>query len=76
MAMKIGYKQLKVPIPIIRGLGPTLIPRPVKLRHRIAPPLTPPPFELRSFDQDVERFHRVVVDTMNRLMADTAASSR
>ena len=37
------YKRLHLPIPLIRGLGPTLLPRPIALTAYLAPVLVPPP---------------------------------
>jgi 1-acyl-sn-glycerol-3-phosphate acyltransferase len=65
---KIGYKQLKVPVPLFRGLGLSLIPKPVKLTHAISPALWPPAYDKDHFDEQVDEFHRTVVDTMTRLM--------
>ena len=71
---KLGYKSLKVPIPLIRGLGPTLLPRPVKLTHHIAPPLYPPPLDLKNFEQQVDEFHAEIIATMSRLMWQQASA--
>lgn len=77
---KIGYKLLKVPVPVIRGFGPTLLPRPVKLMHVVAPPLHPPKYDA-AVDDDatlarlVERFHAQVVTRMNTLMAEARVAT-
>ncbi|MCP4501789.1 MAG: acyltransferase family protein [Deltaproteobacteria bacterium] len=81
---RIGYKFFRVPIPIIRGFGPTILPRPVKLQHLIAAPLYPPLYVPRHkmdddtddleekrdahFEQLVDRFHAQVITRMNTLM--------
>lgn len=69
---KLAYKILKVPLPIIRGFGPTLLPRPAKLHHQIAAPLQPPFFQGDEDDeyleQLVDKFHAQVVTRMNTLM--------
>lgn len=36
------YEHLRIPLPIARGLGPTLLPRPEILTHYIGSPLLPP----------------------------------
>ena len=65
---KLAYKHLRVPIPFVRGFGPTWIPRPVKLVHHVAPPITPPPFDPERADEQVEALHAMVVGTMQALM--------
>ncbi len=58
-----SYRRFAWPLPIFRGLGPTLLPRPVKLTTYIAPPFSPPrpagpeptPGEVESFRAEVER---------------------
>lgn len=39
---RFAYEQFKVPVPVFRGLGPTLIPRPVRLWHVVGKPIYPP----------------------------------
>jgi len=63
------YKTFKVPLPLIRGLGPTLIPRPVKLTHKVADPIYPPPYDPAREEEQVDALHRQAVDTMNALLA-------
>lgn len=66
---KLSYKYLKVPVPVIRGWGPTLLPRPVSLVHHIAPVIQPPPLEADRFEEQVDELHAQVVKEMNRLMS-------
>lgn len=61
---KLAYKHLKVPIPFVRGLGPTWIPRPVKLVHYVAPPIVPPPLDPEHFDEQIDALHAEIVRTM------------
>jgi 1-acyl-sn-glycerol-3-phosphate acyltransferase len=72
---KVGYKQMKVPVPLFRGLGLSLIPRPVKLTHAISPPLHPPVYDESCFDEQVDEFHAQIVETMKMLMAEFAPDS-
>jgi len=65
---KLAYKHLRVPIPFVRGLGPTWIPRPVKLVHHIAPPIVPPPFDPVVADEQVDAMHAEIVRTMAALI--------
>lgn len=39
---KILYKEFKLPLPLARGLGYTVIPRPIRLTHHISKPIKPP----------------------------------
>lgn len=67
---KASYRYLKLPVPLIRGLGPTLIPRPIPLVHRIAPPLIPPPCDRARFDAQVDAFHAQAVEVMEGLLSE------
>jgi 1-acyl-sn-glycerol-3-phosphate acyltransferase len=62
------YAQLKAPLPLLRGLGPTLIPRPVQLTHTIAPPIQPPPYEPDREDEQVEALFAEAEGTMRALL--------
>lgn len=67
------YKKLKCPLPIARGLGLSLIPRPVKLTHLVSEPLQPPEFgpeNEEQFAELVDSFHAKVIRTMDQLMRD------
>ena len=67
---KLAYRYFKLPIPLIRGLGPTLLPRPVPLVHRIAPPLIPPPLDPARFEEQVGELHARAVTVMAGLLAE------
>ncbi len=69
---KLAYKHLKVPLPLVRGFGPTLLPRPVKLVHRVMPPILPPPVDEANFEAQVDALHAEVVRTMEALLATEA----
>ena len=62
------YAQLKAPLPLLRGLGPTLLPRPLQLTHYIAPPIIPPPFDPGRESQDIERLFMHAESTMQALL--------
>ena len=63
------YKHFKFPLPIFHGIGPTPIPRPVKLTHLVAPAIMPiTPNDLESEDDLVLRYHKYIVDKMEELM--------
>lgn len=36
------YQRLHIPVPLLRGLGPTPLPRPVPLTHYVGKPIVPP----------------------------------
>ncbi|MFK7930566.1 MAG: lysophospholipid acyltransferase family protein [Myxococcota bacterium] len=57
------YKRLKLPVPLARGLGPTLVPRPIALTHILRPPVAPP-----ADLADLHAFHRALVVEMHELM--------
>lgn len=48
------YERLHLPLPLLRGLGPTAIPRPVQLTHYLAPVITPPPHDPAHEEEQVE----------------------
>ena len=62
------YKRFKAPFPIARGRGPTLVPRPIKLTHHIAPPLFPPPHDPSTEREDVLALHREACRIMGELL--------
>ncbi len=68
-----AYRNWHVPLPLFRGLGPTLIPRPVKLAHHLAAPLIPPSQYLQVPQEEREKlllqFHREAVLGMRSLMS-------
>jgi hypothetical protein len=63
-----AYDRLKIPLPLFRGVGPTPLPRPVKLRHFIGEPIYPPVPPDQVDDRVVERHHQYVVGKMRELM--------
>ncbi len=67
---KVIYKTLKVPMPVVRGWGPTLLPRPVKLTHVLSEPLQPPELDEAHFDEQVDDWHAQVQARMAELMAE------
>jgi len=68
-----AYRRLKIPLVLFRGVGPTLVPRPVKLLHVLGEPIYPPVPPERVRDEDVERHHRYVVDRMTEHMSAAIA---
>lgn len=65
---KLAYRHLKVPIPLAFGRGGTLFPKKVTLTHYIHPLLYPPVIDESRFDEQVDEFHALVVQTMESLL--------
>ena len=57
------YRNFRLPMLIMRGLGPTLLPRPVKLKHFISSPIYPPakPTQAAAYEQLVAEFHQQII---------------
>jgi len=64
------YKQFRMPVPLIRGWGLSLIPRPVRLVHLISEPIEMDPLDEENFDEQVEDVHAQIVERMTELMAE------
>lgn len=62
------YQRFKAPLPIARGVGPTLIPRPARLTHFVAEPIVPPPYEPAREREQVEALHRTACRVMGELL--------
>ncbi len=67
---KVVYKQWRMPIPLIRGWGLSLIPRPVRLIHLISEPVELEPIDHDHFEEQVDETHHRVVTRMEDLMAE------
>ena len=65
----LAYKFFKFPLPIIKGIGNTILPRPVKLVHYIHAPIIPPFFEgVNPPEEMIDAFHQQVVSEMRDWM--------
>lgn len=66
------YKNFKVPVFLARGLGPTPLPRPVRLVHFVSEPVMPP--EVTGDDEADEaaakKMHAMLVQNMRALISD------
>ena len=69
------YETFKIPFFIARGLGPTIIPKPIKLTHVIGKPLQPPKLTGEEknmtkdeMDERLNSFHEKVISQMKKLM--------
>jgi 1-acyl-sn-glycerol-3-phosphate acyltransferase len=61
------YQRFHLPLALVRGVGPTLVPRPVRLTHHISEPIPPPPDDADD-PEAVDRFHAVLVARMRELL--------
>jgi hypothetical protein len=64
-----AYRRLKVPIPLFRGVGPTPIPRRIKLWHLLSEPIYPRVAPDQVDDRAVQAHHAMLVERMTALMA-------
>ena len=62
------YEQFHMPLPFVRGVGPSLWPRPVRLTHHVAPPIQPPAHDPDHEVEQVDELHARVLGTMQSLM--------
>ena len=67
------YRKFKVPLPVFKGLGPSYIPRPVKLIHHLSKPILPPKLNVNQNSEISEKvineFHSIIVSEMQKLMS-------
>lgn len=66
------YKNFRIPIPLVRGLGPTILPRPIQLTHYMSKPFFPPP-KAKSPEKSkrvLQEFHEFLVFEMEKLMSE------
>lgn len=68
----LAYRELRVPLPLVRGWGPTMLPRPVQLTHHVGAPILPasvPPTTPAAVDAEVRRVHTATTEAMTALLA-------
>lgn len=72
---KWAYELFKFPVFIARGLGPTPIPRPVKLVHFLSEPILPPKKAATEAGQkrQLTVFHKKLVGRMEELIGEAVA---
>jgi len=67
------YRRFKIPIFVAKGIGPTPIPKPVRLTHYISKPIAPPAYSADMPEEElkilVKKFHRRIIKKMNDTMA-------
>lgn len=65
-----AYSKLKIPVFFARGIGPTPVPRPIKLVHYLSRPIHPPPIGPDGItDAMIRAFHLKLSRKMKQLMA-------
>lgn len=60
-----AYERFRIPLPLARGIGPTLLPRPVELVHTLSRPQRPP---RTKTDAAIERWHRRLLRRMEAML--------
>jgi 1-acyl-sn-glycerol-3-phosphate acyltransferase len=69
-----AYRQWKLPLPIMRGIGPTLLPRRIKLTTHISPAFLPPPIaDSHATDEEVRAFRDELNAKMNAFIREVCA---
>jgi 1-acyl-sn-glycerol-3-phosphate acyltransferase len=69
-----AYRQWKLPLPIMRGIGPTLLPRRIKLTAHISPAFLPPPIAGEQATEDEVRAYRDELNAkMNAFIGEVCA---
>ncbi|MFT7624939.1 MAG: 1-acyl-sn-glycerol-3-phosphate acyltransferase [Myxococcota bacterium] len=72
MVTRVAYDMLHLPVPVFHGNRFSLLPRSVRLVHRLAPAMQPPVLDPDDEEQ-VGRFHSQVVAAMEQLMEQALA---
>lgn len=69
-ATKWFYRQFRLPFFLARGLGPTFLPRPVKLEHFLSKPIHPPKMaeDPAAVKRQIYNFHRRLMQKMNEMI--------
>ena len=62
------YRRLHWPLPLARGVGPTLVPRKVMLTHYLAPLIHPPLYDPAQEEAQVEALFQQAKTTMEGLL--------
>ncbi len=65
------YEKFKLPFFLARGLGPTVVPRPVRLTHYLSPPMYPPKKaeDPAAFKRQIYNFHRRLNQKMSTMLS-------
>jgi 1-acyl-sn-glycerol-3-phosphate acyltransferase len=60
------YQRYRIPVPLLRGIGLSAIPRPVRLVHWLSKPMQPPTGEID--DELLDRFYAELTEKMEVMM--------
>jgi hypothetical protein len=72
----IFYQKFKLPVVAFRGLGLSILPKPVVLQHKLSEPMIPPSYEGAEPSQEIiDSFHAKLVARMEELMMDISNQS-
>lgn len=71
------YKNFKLPVFLARGVGPTVLPKPVKLVHYLSKPIYPPKkaSDPAAFKRQVYNFHRRLLRQMSKIMENSLVNT-
>jgi len=69
------YEKLRLPLPLARGIGPTVIPRPVRLVHYVSEPIRPPKLDKdpEVNEKRLEAWHQKLTKRMQQLIGEAIA---
>ena len=62
------YRRLHLPVPLVRGLGVSLIPRPVKVTGYVAAPIIPPTYDAAREEEQVDALYTLACERMSELL--------
>jgi 1-acyl-sn-glycerol-3-phosphate acyltransferase len=62
------YRRVHLPVPIVRGIGPTVLPRPIKLTAYLSRPLFPPAYDPAHEEAQVDALHAEATAIMAELL--------
>jgi len=66
------YERFKVPMALFHGIGPTPLPRRVKLRHVLSEPIAPPVAPGAATPEVVDAHHASLTARMNEMLAEAS----
>lgn len=71
------YNTFRVPLFFARGVGPTFIPKPIKLVHHVDEPIIPPrpSKNIATFERQVDKLHDHIVQRAEFLMGSSGLAS-
>ena len=69
-----SYKKFKIPVVFARGLGLSIIPKPVALNHYLSPCIYPPKIKSKIHPLHVYHFHKKLLKLSDQLMAHGVSS--